>query len=130
MIQPLFILSDFTFLILRIVFGIIAARSGISVIKASNGTDANNFAKVLGAASVAFGMCVVFGFLTQLFAFLSAVLFVVSFFIKYPLDTPKLQFVKTGSADFIILFFAAALVIMSVGGGALTADKFFRIFLY
>ena len=134
MIQPLFIFSDWSVLILRIILGLVLIVHGWPKIK-NLSANAQNFvamgfkpAKFWGtiAAVVEFlgGLLLILGFLTQLVAFFVVIQFVVAI-LKVKI---KQNFVGGYELDLLIL--GAALLLMTVGGGFYGLDDLFGFFIY
>src|SRR3989344_2957465 len=132
MIQPLFIFSDWSILILRIILGLVLLAHGWPKIKNLSST-AQNFAgmgfkpaRFWGtiAAVVEFfgGLFLIFGFLTQSVALLVAIQFIVAI-LKVK---GKQGFVNGYELDLLIL--GAALLLVTVGGGFYGLDVFLNLF--
>jgi putative oxidoreductase len=133
MIQPLLVFSDWGILALRVVLGLILVVHGWPKIKNLKGT-----AEWMGqmfkppmfwAAAVALtefvgGLFLVFGLLTQVVAFLIAIQFIV---IILRMNLKK-GFV--GGYEFDLLILAAALLLLTVGGGSYSLDSFFGLLFY
>ena len=134
MIQPLFIFSDWSILILRIILGLVLLAHGWPKIKNLSG-NAQNFAgmgfkpaRFWGtiAAVVEFfgGLFLIIGLLTQLVALLVAIQFVVAI-----LKVKGKQGLVNGyELDLLIL--GAALLLVTVGGGFYSLDVFLNLFIY
>lgn len=134
MIQPLFIFSDWTILILRIILGLILLVHGWPKIKALK-ANAKNF-EAMGfkpamfwgtiAAFVEFvgGLFLIFGFLTQFVALLVAIQFIVAIL------KVKGKSGLVNGYEFDLLILGAALLLMTVGGGFYSLDDFLGFVLY
>jgi len=134
MIQPLLIFSDWGILVLRIVLGALLLVHGWPKIKNLRGTgqafEGMGFkAGVFWAAVVALvefvgGLALIAGFFTQIVSFLVAVQFIV---IILKLKLPQKSFM---SFEFDLLILAASILLLTVGGGALSSDEFLGILFY
>ena len=134
MIQPLLVFSDWGIFVLRVVLGIIMVAHGLPKIKDLKGT-AKGFVDmgfkpgmfwgtIVAILEFVGGIGLIVGFLTQLIAFFIAIEFIV---IILKLKRSR-KF--TGGYDFDILIVAAALLIATIGSGALSLEEFLRLVLY
>ncbi|MCP6720165.1 MAG: DoxX family protein [Patescibacteria group bacterium] len=134
MIQPLLVFSDWGIFILRVVLGLIMVAYGLPKIKNLKRT-AKSFAGMgfkpgkFWGTTVAIlefigGIGLIIGFLTQLIALLIAIEFIV---IILKLKQGQ-KF--AGGYDFDLLIVAAALLITTLGSGALSLEGSLGIFLY
>lgn len=133
MIQPFFVFSDWTFLVLRVVLGAVMIYHGLPKLKnlkatiddfASMGLKPGIFWALLsGIAEFLGGVFLVLGFLTQVASLVLAIQFVLVVLWVKGLKNFK-------SLEFDLLILASLLVLMTVGGGALSVDGFFGLFLY
>ncbi len=133
MIQPFFVFSDWAFLVLRVVLGAVMIYHGLPKLKnlkatiddfASMGLKPGIFWALLsGIAEFLGGVFLVLGFLTQVASLVLAIQFVLVVLWVKGLKNFK-------SLEFDLLILASLLVLMTVGGGALSVDGFFGLFLY
>lgn len=133
MIQPLFVFSDWGFLLLRIVLGIIFIYHGFPKLKNLKAT-VDSFvamgikpgifwALIAGIVEFVGGIFLIFGFLVQPIA----LLFVLEF-IFIIVKVKRLR--NFSSFEFDLLILVSSLVLMTVGGGRFALDGFFGLFLY
>ena len=134
MIQPLLIFSDWAIFVARVVLGLILVRHGLPKLKNPKGTgvwlEGVGFRPgifwglVAGLLEFVGGLALVFGFLTQLASFFIVLQFLVILF-KFK---NKAMFEKDAEIDWLIL--TLALLILTLGSGALSVDEFFGLILY
>lgn len=134
MVQPLLVFSDWGVFVLRIVVGLIMVRHGWPKLKNLKSTGAwfegvgfkpgIFWAAVAGLIELVGGLALVLGLLTQLAAFFIALEFLVVL-LKF---RKKTMFSQAVEIDWLI--FAAALIIVTLGGGAISFDQFFGLLLY
>ncbi|PIP29936.1 oxidoreductase [Candidatus Jorgensenbacteria bacterium CG23_combo_of_CG06-09_8_20_14_all_54_14] len=134
MIQPLFVFYDWGLLALRVVLGIILIVHGLPKLKnlkaTGGGSAAMGFrpgafwAAVAGAVECAGGLLIIVGFLTQL-----AALFV---FLQFLIIIFKVKRGKglAGGYEFNLLITAAALLLMTTGGGLWSVEQARGMFLF
>jgi putative oxidoreductase len=133
MIQPLFVFSDWAFLVLRIALGVAMIYHGFPKLKNLKATGeafsgmgfkpGNFWALIVGVLEGVGGVFLVIGLLTQVISLLLAVEFLVIL-----LKLKKFGNIKEYEFDLVI--FASLLVLVTVGGGVASIDGFFGIFLY
>lgn len=133
MIQFFFIFSEWGILILRSVLGLILVVNGWPKIKDLK-QSALKFSEMgfrpgifwgtlVALAEFVGGIALITGFLTQIFAFIIAIQFVVILLsVKRRAKFTELQF------DLLIL--ASALTLIALGGGSYSLDNFFGLLLY
>lgn len=133
MIQFFFIFSEWGILILRSVLGLILVVNGWPKIKDLK-QNALKFSEMgfrpgifwgtlVALAEFVGGIALITGFLTQIFAFIIAIQFVVILLsVKRRAKFTELQF------DLLIL--ASALILVALGGGGYSLDNFFGLLLY
>jgi len=134
MIQPLLIFSDWGILVLRIVLGVLMLAHGWPKIKNLRGTsqafEGMGFkpgvfwATVVALVEFVGGLALIAGFFTQIVSLLVAVQFIV---IILKLKLPQKSFM---SFEFDLLILAASVLLLTVGGGALSLDEFLGILFY
>lgn len=134
MIQPLLIFSDWGILILRIVLGVLMLAHGWPKIRNLRGTgqafEGMGFkpgvfwATVVALVEFVGGLALIAGFFTQIVSLLVAVQFIV---IILKLKLPQKSFM---SFEFDLLILAASVLLLTVGGGALSLDEFLGILFY
>ncbi|HXF44155.1 MAG TPA: DoxX family protein [Candidatus Paceibacterota bacterium] len=134
MIQPFLVFSNWAIFVLRVVVGLILMRHGLPKLKDLKGTGAwfgsvgfkpgMFWAAVAGIVETAGGLALVLGFLTQFFSFFVALEFLV-IIIKFKKDV---MFSKEAEIDWI--FLAAAIALLTLGGGAFSLDGFWGLILY
>lgn len=133
MIQPLLVFSDWGILILRVALGLILVAHGWPKIKNLKGTAAwmgQTFKPgIFWAAIVAItefigGLCLIFGFLTQVVAFFVAIEFLVIIF-KVKKGKPLVD-----GFEFDLLVLASALILLTLGSGGFGLDSYLGILLY
>lgn len=133
MIQPLFVFSDWAFLILRVVLAAVLIHHGIPKLKnpsvmgeffSKMGFHPGIFwARITGILETVGGIFILIGFLTQAVS----LLFVVQFLVIL-VKLKRLKSMK--ECEFDLLLLAAFMVLATVGGGAVDFDGFFSIVLY
>lgn len=133
MVQPLFIFSDWAFLVLRIALGVVMIYHGFPKLKNLKATgEAFSgmgfrpgvfWAWIVGILEGIGGVFLVIGLLTQVVSLLLAMEFLVIL-----LKLKKFRNMKEYELDLVI--FASLLVLVTVGGGVASIDGFFGIFLY
>ncbi len=134
MIQLLYVFSDWGILLLRLVLGIIFVRHGWPKMKDLKGTaegfQAMGFkpgkfwGTLIALLEFVGGIALIVGFLTQVFAALFAIEFIVAI-----LKVKR----KKGFADgyeFDLLILAGLLALLTLGGGSMSVDSFFGLLLY
>ncbi|KKU93801.1 MAG: DoxX family protein [Candidatus Jorgensenbacteria bacterium GW2011_GWA1_48_13] len=134
MIQPLLVFSNSAIFILRVVVGLVLMRHGLPKLKNIKGTGewlqgvgfrpGNFWAVVAGLVEFVGGLALVLGFLTQLASVFIAVEFLV-ILVKFKKDK---MFAGESEIDWLIL--AAALILMTLGSGALSLERFLGLILY
>ncbi len=134
MIQPLLVFSNSAIFILRVVVGLILMRHGLPKLKNLKGTGewfqgigfkpGTLWAAVAGVTEFVGGLAIVLGFLTQLAALFVALEFIV-ILVKFKKDE---MFAKESELDWLIL--AAALALLTLGGGAASLERFLGLILY
>ena len=134
MITPLFLLSDWALLVLRVVFGLVFIVHGWSKIKDlkinAAGFEAMGFkpgmfwGTIVAVLEFVGGLLIVAGLLTQVVALLLAVQMAVAI-LKVNL---KRGFV--GGYEFDLLLLAAGLLLAAVGGGDRSLDAFIGLVIY
>ncbi|MFH1193261.1 MAG: DoxX family protein [Candidatus Jorgensenbacteria bacterium] len=134
MIQPLFVFYDWGLLALRVVLGVILIAHGLPKLKnlgaaggkfAAMGFRPGAFwAAVAGVIEFVGGLFIIAGFLTQL-----AALFV---FLQFLVIIFKVRRGKkfAGEYEFDILIAAAALLIMTTGGGLWSIEQTRGMFIF
>ncbi|KKU91636.1 MAG: DoxX family protein [Candidatus Jorgensenbacteria bacterium GW2011_GWA1_48_11] len=133
MIQPLLVFSDWGIFILRVALGLILVAQGwpkIKNIKNMSGRTGETFKPgILGATAASLtefvgGLCLIFGFLTQVAAFFVAIEFLAIIFKvkkeKSPVDGFELN----------LLVLASALILLTLGSGGVSLDNYLGILLY
>lgn len=136
MIQPLLVFSDFGILVLRIALGLIIIAHGFPKIRDLRGT-AQGFAgmgfrpglfwaTVVALTEFVGGLAIIFGILTQFFALLLVVGFAV-ILVKIRLKSGARL---VGGYELDLLVFAAALILATLGSGALSLDSYFGLIIY
>lgn len=133
MIQPLFIFSDWGILILRLVLALILIIHGLPKIKNLKTTaqgfkeigfkPAKFWAFIAAVAEFFGGLMLLVGFLTQLVALITAIGFLVIL-----LKLKAKQKFHNSELEFLIL--AAALALLTLGGGTISLDQYWLIYLY
>ncbi len=133
MIQPFFVFSDWAFFILRVVIGFLMVYHGFPKLKALSATGeefaemgfrpGKFWALVSGVAEFAGGIFLVAGLLTQPVALVLAAQFLV-------IVVKVKGFGSVKKYEYDLVLFASLLVLATVGGGALSLDGFFGLFLY
>lgn len=134
MVQLFFMFSDWALLALRIVLGIILVVHGLPKIKDLKGT-AKSFKKmgfkpgafwstVVSILEFAGGVFLILGFLTQVISFLLFLQFLVVLFVL------KRHSKFKGEVEFDLLILAGLLVLITMGGGALSLDQGLGLLLY
>ncbi|MEK7520753.1 MAG: DoxX family protein [Patescibacteria group bacterium] len=134
MITPLFLLSDWALLVLRVVFGLVFIVHGwpkIRDLKANAaGFEAMGFkpgmfwGTIVAVLEFVGGLLIVAGLLTQVIALLLAVQMAVAI-LKVNL---KRGF--AGGYEFDLLLLAAGLLLVAVGGGDCSLDAFIGLVIY
>jgi uncharacterized membrane protein YphA (DoxX/SURF4 family) len=124
MIQLLLIFGDWGLLVLRIIFGLILIVYGWTKIKNLKNSPQKVF---LIPSLIEFigGLFIVFGFLTQLIAFLIAIRFLVSLFNKL-----KQKQKMVLGFDFDLLVLAVSVALITLGGGLYALDQYLNIWIY
>ena len=128
----IFIQPDWSLLILRIVIGAIFIAHGTQKLSMWNMQASPQMhgtmlmiMKVLSIVEPVAGVAVLTGMFTQTAAFFLGVIMVGAIFFKIRMmKTPFMALDKTGW-EFDLLIFAAAIVLISFGGGALSLDRMF-----
>ncbi|MEW6616920.1 MAG: DoxX family protein [Patescibacteria group bacterium] len=133
MIQPLFVFSDWALFLLRVVLGIIFIYHGFPKLKNLKATIDSFvgmgfkpgilWALLVGIIEFIGGILLIFGFLTQIVAFLFVLEFIVII-----VKVKKLK--NFSSFEFDLLILVSSLVLMTVGGGRFALDQLFGLFLY
>ncbi len=126
MIQFLFIFSDWGLLILRFVLGLIMAKHGFPKMKDLKTTGASFgdmgfkpgrfWGTLVALAEVAGGLALILGFLTQIFA----VILLIEFVVILLKVKRKAGFV--GGYEFELLIFAALFLLVLFGAGSRSLD--------
>lgn len=134
MIQPLLIFSDWAIFIGRVVLGLILMRHGLPKLRNLKGTGewfqsisfrpGNFWAAVAGIVEFVGGLALVLGFLGQLAAFFVVLEFAVVL-LKFK---GKAMFQEDSEKDWLI--FSLALLVLTLGSGALSADEILGLVLY
>lgn len=132
MIQFLFAYQEWGFLLLRIALGVILVWHGVPKLKNVSATGSwmgsvgfrpgKFFAVFAGLLELLGGAAIILGFLTQIFA----ALFAVQFLLILLTIKRKAPF---KDKEFDILILGASLLLMT-GGGTLSLDEYYRIILY
>ncbi len=136
MIQPLLVFSDWGIFVLRVVLGLIMVAHGLPKVKNLKKTaesfkgmgfwPAGFWATVVAFVEFGGGLALIFGFLTQFFALLIAIQFIVILLkLKFK---PEAKF--KGGYEFDLLIFASALILATLGGGALSLERALGLILY
>lgn len=136
MIQPLLVFSDWGIFILRVVLGLIMVAHGLPKIKNLRGT-AREFggmgfrpgifwATIVALVEFVGGLGLILGFFTQFFALLVAVQFIVILFKLKLRPGAKLA----GGYELDLLIAASALILATLGSGALSLEQFLGVILY
>jgi putative oxidoreductase len=133
MIQPFLVFSDWGILILRVVLGVILVAHGWPKIKNIKGTaewmgqtfkPGIFWATVVALTEFVGGLCLIFGFLTQVAAFFVAIEFLVIIF-KVKKGKPLVD-----GFEFDLLILASALILLTLGSGGISLDNYFGVLLY
>ena len=134
MIQFFFVFSDWAFLVLRIILGVILVVHGWPKIK--NIKKTAGFFKKIGfkpgsfwgmvVALVEFvgGMFLILGFFTQVISLLIFIQFLII------LITVKKASQFKGEVEFDLLILAAAAILITIGAGMYSLDHFLGLLLY
>jgi len=124
MIQLLLVFGDWGLLVLRIIFGLILIAHGWTKIKNLKNSPQKVF---LIPSLIEFigGLFIVFGFLTQLIAFLIAIRFLASLFNKL-----KQKQKMVLGFDFDLLVLAVSVALITLGGGLYALDQYLGIWIY
>lgn len=134
MINFLLVFGDWTLLLLRLVLGLILIVHGLPKIKDLKKTSENFkgmgfkpgavWGSLVAVLEVAGGVAIMAGFLTQIFAILLAVQFLVI------LLTVKRNASFKGGSEFDLLLFVTFVLLATTGGGSYSLDGVLNIFLY
>ncbi len=134
MIQLFYVFSDWGILALRLVLGAIFIAHGWPKIKNLKGTaeafrgmgfrPGRFWATLIALLEFVGGIALLLGFLTQIFALLFALEFVVII-----LKVKRKKGLVEGY-EFDLLILAALLALVTLGGGSISADSFFGFLLY
>ena len=134
MIQPLLIFSDWGILILRVVLGVVLIVHGWPKVKNLHGTGEAFqgmgfkpgvfWATVAAALEFLGGLMLVLGLFTQIIALLVAIQFLV-IILKL-----KLKPGAFAGYEFDLLILGAALLLLTIGGGAVSLDTLIGILIY
>ncbi len=133
MIQPFLVFGEWGIFIVRVVLGVILVAHGWPKIRNLKGTaewmgqmfkPGIFWAVVVSLTEFVGGIFLIFGFLTQVVAILVAIEFIVVIL------KMKLKKGLVDGYEFDLLILAAALALLTLGGGAHGIDQYFGIFLY
>ncbi len=134
MIQPFLVFSDWAIFLLRLAVGLILIRHGLPKLKNIRGTGewfasigfrpGNFWAVVAGLTEFVGGLALILGFLTQFVSLVVALEFLV-IIVKFRKDQ---MFTKEAEIDWLLL--VGALALMTLGGGALSLERFLGLILY
>ena len=125
MMQPLFVFSDWSFLILRVVLGMIFIAHGWPKISNLKGFRLGVFwATLIAVLEFIGGIFLIIGLLVQPLG----ILFAIEMVVATLMVKRKMGLVNGYEFDLVVM--AGALVFATVGGGLLTLDDFFGLRLY
>lgn len=132
MIQPFFIFSDWAFLALRVVLGIVMIIHGFPKIK-------NIRATADGFCGMGLKPAIFWGALVAIVEFVGGIALVLGFFVQIVAAIIALQFLiilvkvkkleNFSKFEYDLLIFVSALVLIMVGGGIYSLDRFFGFIL-
>lgn len=134
MIQLFLVFSDWAVLFLRVVLALILIRHGLPKLKNLKETASwfqgagfkpgSGWAFVAGITEAVAGLAILIGFLTQVFALIVVLEFIV-ILVKFRGDK---MFTKESELDWLVL--AAALILVTLGSGVLSLERYLDLILY